>query len=66
MEHFNLLAETVGERRAALSMRGLLIWYSKGLPNSSFFRGLVSKVSDMNSLMGALDRYFSRLEEGRP
>ncbi|MBW2065232.1 MAG: tRNA dihydrouridine synthase DusB [Deltaproteobacteria bacterium] len=66
MEHFKLLAETVGEHRAALSMRGLLTWYSKGLPNSSLFRALISKIRDMNSLIGAMDRYFASLEEVRP
>lgn len=66
MEHFNLLADTMGEHRAALSMRGLLIWYSKGLPNSSVFRGLVTKIRDLGSLTDAMDRYFSSLEGCRP
>jgi len=66
MEHFSLLADTMGEHRAALSMRGLLIWYSKALPNSSVFRGLVTKIRDLGSLRDAMDRYFSSLEGCRP
>jgi tRNA-dihydrouridine synthase len=63
MDHFNLLAEIMGEHRAARSMRGLLIWYSKGLPNSALFRGLITKIRDLNSLMRTMDLYFSSLEE---
>ncbi|MBW1803871.1 MAG: tRNA dihydrouridine synthase DusB [Deltaproteobacteria bacterium] len=61
MEHFRALTETMGEHRAALAMRGLLLWYSKGLPHSSRFRGHISKINDMDSLTEIMDDYFASL-----
>jgi tRNA-dihydrouridine synthase B len=62
LEHFRLLADHVGEHRASLSMRGLLLWYTKGLPHSSRFRGSINEVRDLDSLLMVMDSYFSRLE----
>jgi nifR3 family TIM-barrel protein len=62
MEHFRLLSHSLGERRAAKTMRGLLIWYSKGLPQSSRFRGSITQIKDFDTLMDVMDVYFSSLE----
>lgn len=62
MEHFLLLSGSMGEGRAAKKMRGLLLWYTKGLPNSTRFRGSMTHVRDLDSLITALDEYFSFLE----
>jgi tRNA-dihydrouridine synthase B len=61
-EHFSALSDQMGEKRAARSMRGLLLWYTKGLPNSSAFRGQITAIKDMASLVSAMDTYFSSLE----
>lgn len=63
MEHFRLLSVSIGEYRAAKTMRGLLLWYTKGLPHSSRFRGLITRIKDWNTLISALDQYFSTLED---
>jgi nifR3 family TIM-barrel protein len=63
MEHFRLLSVSIGEHRAAKTMRGLLLWYTKGLPHSSRFRGLITSIKDCNTLISALDQYFSTLED---
>lgn len=63
MEHFRLLSVSIGEYRAAKTMRGLLLWYTKGLPHSSSFRGLITRIKDWNTLISALDQYFSTLED---
>ena len=63
MEHFRLLSVSIGEYRAAKTMRGLLLWYTKGLPRSSRFRGLITRIKDLNTLISALDQYFSTLED---
>ncbi len=63
MDHFNLLANTIGENRAAKTMRGLLIWYTKGLPNSCNFRGFITTIKDLCTLNSSLDSYFSYLKE---
>ena len=61
MEHFHLLSHHMGEKRAALAMRGLLIWYTKGLPHSHRFRGSISRIKDLESLHSTMDNYFSNL-----
>jgi tRNA-dihydrouridine synthase B len=65
MEHFRLLSVSIGEYRAAKTMRGLLLWYTKGLPHSSRFRGLITRIKDWSTLISALDQYFSTLEDER-
>jgi tRNA-dihydrouridine synthase len=62
MEHFQALSDLMGEQRAARSMRGLLLRYTKGLPRSSRFRGSINKIKDLDSLISTMDGYFSTLE----
>lgn len=63
MEHYNHLSKSMGDKRAMLCMRGLLLRYTKGLPDSSRFRDAFSKMKDLKSLVTAMDGYFSILEE---
>jgi tRNA-dihydrouridine synthase B len=63
MNHFQALADLMGPHRAARSMRGLLLWYTKGLPHSSRFRGSVNKIRDLDSLIITMDDYFSILKD---
>ena len=63
MEHYNHLTGAVGDRKAMLCMRGLLLRYTKGLPGSSRFRGAFTKIKDFKSLITAMDGYFQTLEE---
>ncbi len=58
LDHFEMLSDSMGEHRAALSMRGLLLWYTKGLPHSSHFRGGITKIRDTESLVEAMEDYF--------
>jgi tRNA-dihydrouridine synthase B len=61
MEHFHLLSETLGDKRAALAMRGVLLSYTKGLPHSGRFREQITAIKDSGTLAGAIDLYFSSL-----
>jgi tRNA-dihydrouridine synthase B len=63
MEHFRLLCDFMGDDRAAKTMRGLLLWYTKGLPHSSRFRGAITRIKDLGTLIAVLDHYFSSLIE---
>jgi tRNA-dihydrouridine synthase B len=66
LEHFQGLCETMGEHRAALVMRGLLLRYTKGLPHSSDFRGSISRINDLESLTASMDTYFTLLQDRSP
>ena len=61
LEHFRLLIDHMGEQRATRVMRGLLLWYTKGLPHSSRFRGAFTGIHDLDTMMTAMDDYFSLL-----
>ncbi|MBN2032725.1 MAG: tRNA dihydrouridine synthase DusB [Deltaproteobacteria bacterium] len=63
MEHFRLLSQTLGDKKAAFAMRGALIFYTKGLPHSGRFREQVTYIKDSRTLAGAVDLYFSGLPE---
>ena len=62
MDHFRLLSDALGEHHAALNMRGLLLRYTKGLPLSSRFRGRITRIKDLQSLIAIMDEYFNDLE----
>jgi nifR3 family TIM-barrel protein len=66
MEHFRFLSENVGEYRAALAMRGILLFYTKGLRNSTRFRDRITKIRDTQSLIATMDSYFCFLEMENP
>ncbi|EFK09529.1 putative tRNA-dihydrouridine synthase B [delta proteobacterium NaphS2] len=61
--HFSLLSRMMGEYVAAKMMRAQLLWYTKGLPHSSRFRGAFTGIKDINSMMTALNHYFDTLME---
>ena len=63
-EHAQLLCGLEGEVRAAKKMRGLLLWYTKGLPYSTQFREGISRIIDEETLLSSLDEFFSLLEKG--
>ncbi len=63
MDHFKLLSEYVGVKRASRNMRGLLLWYTKGLPHSRRFRGLFTSIHDLATLTTVMNQYFSALED---
>jgi tRNA-dihydrouridine synthase B len=62
MEHFHLLADSMGDYRAALAMRGILLRYTKGLPHGSRFRDEITRIKGLASLVSAMDAYFSTLD----
>ncbi len=57
LEHFRLLARSMGEYRAAKNMRGLVLKYIKGMPDSKRFRAYFTNINDTEALISAIDRY---------
>jgi tRNA-dihydrouridine synthase B len=58
MEHYSLLIEYLGEKRATDIMRGLILLYTKGLPNRRFLKSFISEMDGREKLISAVDRYF--------
>ena len=63
LAHFAHLSQIIGEERASKLMRGQLLWYTKGLPHSSRFRGAFTGIRDIHTMMATLDQYFQTLME---
>ncbi len=63
MDQYQCLTACIGDRRAMLCMRGLMLKYTKGLPGSSRFREAFTQIRDFNSLVSVMDNYFRVLEE---
>jgi tRNA-dihydrouridine synthase B len=64
LDHFRFLCESMSEKNAAFTMRGLLISFTKGLPNSSRLRAGVGRIVNKETLFAVTDEYFSELEAG--
>ena len=62
MDHYRFLCESMNEKNAAFTMRGLLISFTKGLPNSSRLRASVSRIVNKETLFAITNEYFSQLE----
>jgi tRNA-dihydrouridine synthase B len=61
MDHYGFLCESMNEKNAALTMRGILISFTKGLPNSSRLRASVSRIVNKETLYAITNEYFSEL-----
>ena len=62
MDHYNYLTDSMGEFKAALPMRGLLLRYTKGLPHSTRFREKITRIKDLETLSATVEEYFNILE----
>jgi len=66
MEHFHLLCTFMGEGKASLLMRGLLLRYTRGLPHSNAYREEISRVRNLETLVASLDAYIFSLGGVKP
>jgi len=66
MDHYRFLCESMSEKNAAFTMRGLLISFTKGLPNSSRLRASISRIVNKDTLFAITNEYFSMLEAEIP
>ncbi|MCX5849403.1 MAG: tRNA dihydrouridine synthase DusB [Deltaproteobacteria bacterium] len=62
--HWNMEAKFLGLRLAGKSFRKHILWYTKGLDNSSRFRELAGKLKDDEGMLYELNEYFRSLEKG--
>ncbi|MGE5841960.1 MAG: tRNA-dihydrouridine synthase, partial [Deltaproteobacteria bacterium] len=62
VDHYRFLCESMSEKKAALTMRGLLISFTKGLPNATRLRASIARIVNEETLFAVTDSYFSELE----
>lgn len=60
--HYELLIAYFGEKRATYIMRGLLLLYTKGLPNRGFLKGSVSEIDGKEKFFHTVHSYFGRVQ----
>jgi nifR3 family TIM-barrel protein len=58
-DHFRFLCDSMSEKTAAFTMRGVLISFTKGLPNSSRLRASVSRIVNKETLYAIANDFFS-------
>ncbi len=63
MEHYLLLIKYLGENRAKNIMRGLLLLYTKKLPNRRFLKAFISEIDGREKLISILNKYFGYIRE---
>ena len=59
--HWEMEAQFSGNKIADKSFRKHLLWYTKGLPGSNRFRQVVSGMTERQTMMDELDRFFQSL-----
>jgi nifR3 family TIM-barrel protein len=62
MDHYRFLCDSMSEINAAFTMRGILIAFTKGLPNSSRLRASVCRIVNKETLYAIANAYFSEHE----
>ena len=62
MDHFRFLCESMSEKNAAFTMRGILISFTKGLPKSSRLRANISRMVNRETFLAITNEFFSELE----
>lgn len=63
--HWEMESQFFGDRVALKSFHKHILWYTKGLNNSSHFRELAGKLKDEESIINELNEYFRSLMMGK-
>lgn len=64
LRHAGMLKDHVGPDHATLMLRSILMWYTKGLPDSTAFRRSINQIKDFTLLNAMTRDYFERLSMG--
>jgi tRNA-dihydrouridine synthase B len=62
--HWEMETQFLGAKLADKSFHKHILWYTKGLDNSSRFRELAGKLKDKESILYELNEYFRSLKTG--
>jgi len=63
--HWKMESRFLGDRLALKSFHKHILWYTKGLDNSSRFREIAGKLKDKESILYELNEYFRLLKMGK-
>ena len=61
-EHFDLELKEKGEYTGIREFRKHISYYTKGLPDSSVFRGKINFLENKDEVITELDRYFNSIK----
>jgi tRNA-dihydrouridine synthase B len=61
--HARMLSDHVGPEHATRMLRSILMWYTKGLPNSAAFRRTINHTNDFDELIDRITGYFISLND---
>ena len=61
LEHLQGMVDRYGDNQGTRKMRKFAAWFTRGMPNSTFFRDKVYKVNYQHELVDMVNRYFDRL-----
>jgi nifR3 family TIM-barrel protein len=62
LRHLEKITALYGKKRGIINFRKHLLWYTKGLRNSSQFRQSVVTIAEKEELVTSINRYFESLE----
>lgn len=63
--HWKMESQTFGDKLSIKSFHKHILWYTKGLDNSSRFREVAGKLKDKESILNELNVYFQSLKTGK-
>ena len=64
--HFALLRDCYGDAKALREIRRHLVWYTRGIPFGSTFRGNLAKMREQEALFDAVHTFFGHLGGREP
>jgi tRNA-dihydrouridine synthase len=66
LHHLDLEVELLGERKAAMNLRRIVVWYTAGLPHNKNLRGAVCRTTDVLEIRLLIQEYFDALPSDIP
>jgi tRNA-dihydrouridine synthase B len=63
LDHYGLLIKYFGEKRATCIIKGLLLLYTKGLPNRRLLREVIAEIDGREKLISIVDKFFGYIRE---
>jgi tRNA-dihydrouridine synthase len=66
LKHLDLEVALLGERKAAMNLRRIVVWYTAGLPDSKRLRGAVCRTENTAKIRAMIAHFFDALPSDVP